>query len=296
MAAEAVCEIAAFVASRQTADGGFCGRSPASDIYFSHFALATLTALEAHGDWAERARPFAARHAAALPADLPHLVATLRVHLLLALGQRGAGPGAAAAARWLPASGRALAANQLLGDERATRFRQALDEAALADAYSTFLLLQAREDLGLAWPDPESTVARLLAAQTTAGGFAADARQAAETTTVAAAAVIVLTRLGGRVPAGALAWLAAQQTPTGGFRATAGAPLPDLLSTAAALMALDLAGHAPTAKQRAAHAAFIEGLWRDSGGFAGHPLDTEADVEYTFYALLAMGLLDAHDG
>lgn len=38
---------------------------------------------------------------------------------------------------------------------------------------------------------------------------------------------------------------------------------------------------------------FIESLWRDSGGFAGHVADEIEDGEYTFYALLSIGCLTA---
>lgn len=77
---------------------------------------------------------------------------------------------------------------------------------------------------------------------------------------------------------------------TGGFAPTKHIGVPDLLSTATALFALvesgvDLDGiHKPCLE-------YVESLWRDSGGFAGHIADEFEDVEYTFYALLSIGSL-----
>jgi prenyltransferase beta subunit len=77
---------------------------------------------------------------------------------------------------------------------------------------------------------------------------------------------------------------------SGGFAPTEQVVVPDLLSTATALFALTSAGialddiHKPCFR-------YVESLWRDSGGFAGHEADQFEDVEYTFYALLAIGCL-----
>ncbi len=77
---------------------------------------------------------------------------------------------------------------------------------------------------------------------------------------------------------------------SGGFAPVQQIGTADLLSTATALFALVQRGvnldelHQPCFQ-------FIESLWRDSGGFAGHVADEYEDVEYTFYALLAIGSL-----
>jgi len=84
--------------------------------------------------------------------------------------------------------------------------------------------------------------------------------------------------------------LLARAVESGGFIATDTLTLPDLLSTATALFALVNAGVNLDAIQRPCF-AYIESLWRDSGGFVGHSADGFEDVEYTFYALLATGCL-----
>lgn len=75
----------------------------------------------------------------------------------------------------------------------------------------------------------------------------------------------------------------------GGFRATHAAPIADLLSTAVSLYALSYAGHdLRTIKPECLN--FVDSLFNGEG-FAGNIIDNDADVEYTFYGLLALGAL-----
>ena len=77
---------------------------------------------------------------------------------------------------------------------------------------------------------------------------------------------------------------------SGGFAPTAQISEPDLLSTATALFALVSLGVNLDELQKPC-CEYVDSLWRDSGGFAGHIADAFEDVEYTFYALLAIGCL-----
>lgn len=75
----------------------------------------------------------------------------------------------------------------------------------------------------------------------------------------------------------------------GGFKAVRNAPVTDLLSTAVALYALRYAAHdLRTIKPGCLD--YVDSLFTD-GGFGGNALDTEPDIEYTFYGLLALGSL-----
>lgn len=109
-------------------------------------------------------------------------------------------------------------------------------------------------------------------------------------TTATAAAVTILCELGAPVPTEIAPWLLARCHPRGGFCATPQTPLPDLLSTAVALHALAALG-APLAAVNEPCLNFIDTLWDSAGGFHGHWADDALDVEYTFYALLALGHL-----
>jgi hypothetical protein len=64
----------------------------------------------------------------------------------------------------------------------------------------------------------------------------------------------------------------------------------DMLSTAVGLAALKGAGGLP-AMIREPMARFVEGCWTESGGFREAPNHGMPDLEYTFYALLALGAL-----
>lgn len=105
-------------------------------------------------------------------------------------------------------------------------------------------------------------------------------------TTNLAAAVVVNRQIDPETKASLLA----RVCPSGGFSATRHMPSADLLSTATALFALRFLG-ADLDTIRRPCLAYIESLWRDSGGFAGHEADQFEDVEYTFYALLGIGCL-----
>jgi prenyltransferase beta subunit len=105
-------------------------------------------------------------------------------------------------------------------------------------------------------------------------------------TTSLAAAVVVNRQIDKDTEAA----LRARVCTPGGFGATEKLKIPDLLSTATALFALRLL-EADLAPLRRPCLEYIESLWRDSGGFAGHAEDEFEDVEYTFYALLGIGCL-----
>lgn len=85
--------------------------------------------------------------------------------------------------------------------------------------------------------------------------------------------------------------LLSRASPAGGFVPSKQIEVPDLLSTATALFALTSIGTVLEEGLQVACFKFIESLWRDSGGFAGHVSDEFEDAEYSFYALLAIGCL-----
>ncbi|MCX7886685.1 MAG: terpene cyclase/mutase family protein, partial [Verrucomicrobiae bacterium] len=113
-------------------------------------------------------------------------------------------------------------------------------------------------------------------------------------TLATAAAVIVLLHLGAPVPPQIAPWLLTQHHPAGGFLAMPQAPAPDLLSTAVALHALGSLG-TPFDQIRQPCLNFINSLRSNDGGFHAHCADQYPDVEYTYYALLALGHLAGNE-
>jgi len=81
---------------------------------------------------------------------------------------------------------------------------------------------------------------------------------------------------------------------SGGFAALKDTREPDLLSTAVALYALRLTD-SDLRLIRPGCLEFLNSLYH-AGGFGAVRFDTETDVEYTFYGLLALGALNADDG
>jgi prenyltransferase beta subunit len=148
-------------------------------------------------------------------------------------------------------------------------FFQTLEHCRAESAYDLFLKQLAGDRLG---------VARLPAAPRPVS--------LTDPTPVLAAAVIV-----SRAPdQAAIKVLLNRACRSGGFAATDQLNTADLLSTATALFALRTC-RADLDPVRRPCLEFVESLWRDSGGFAGHAADEIEDVEYTFYALLSIGCL-----
>ncbi len=111
------------------------------------------------------------------------------------------------------------------------------------------------------------------------------------TTPQAAAILAVQSLAGAALNRGkkAQAWLLDQRVVTGGFRASPAAPGADLLSTATAALALALAGWQETPDESRLVVDFVASCRSDDGLWSGHPHRPSGDVEYTFYALLALG-------
>ena len=132
-------------------------------------------------------------------------------------------------------------------------------------------------------------IAACAAARRSADGAWADVGGGLAHGTTTVTAAVMLMGLASHPP-GAAEWLRQRRCATGGFLATAGAPVPDLLSTAAALVALQATGVSlrPFAEDTL---AFVTSLWATDGGFRGYVSDPLSDSEFTYYALVALGAL-----
>ena len=158
-------------------------------------------------------------------------------------------------------------------------------------AAAAFLAVGAYGDLRRSPPDPARIADALAHLATPEGAWVNERPAQTASTHSTAAAMAALAALGFPVRHRTAArWLLAQAHPAGGFRASPLAPLPDLLSTAVALHAVRSAGLS-VAPVREPCLDFIDSLWSNAGGFHGHWHDDIADVEYTFYGLLALGHL-----
>ena len=276
---------AGFVRGRACPGGGFADRSGRPDLYYTVFGLQALAAVEPAESRAGD-RPTHRDYLATFDADdldFVHLCCLVRCWRLAA----DAPP--TDVCESLP--------------ERFESFRAAdggyshVPGAEHGTAYGAFLALGAWEDAGATLPDPQRLADGLAGLRAADGGYAGSPGAEAGAVPSTAAAVVTLAGLGRAVDAAAVEWLTARQRPEGGWPAAPGAPTADLLSTATALHALAAAGGTLGDDARAAARTFVESLAAaaddadDAGGFRGHPHDTVADCEYTFYGLLALGHL-----
>ncbi|MBM4155194.1 MAG: terpene cyclase/mutase family protein [Lentisphaerae bacterium] len=307
-----------FLRGCRTADGAFRGRTAASDLYYTSFGLALARLFGETPDAREAAWLRGFGDGAGL--DLVHFASLVRCLALAdalpdpaAWRRRLAGfrlpDGSWAASRGGPSGGPyaaflALLAMEDLGgadDPDATArsvlacrspdggFRGAPSNPASAPRVGPGGSPgRAQDSEGISPPADQALDAPPL------GGASRPALPivSAGATSVTAAAVVVLSAAGRAAPREILDWLLARRDPRGGWLGGADAPAPDLLSTAVALAALRIAGRtAPDPVEP--DVDFIERHMRPGGGFAGHPADPVADVEYTWYALLALGAIFA---
>ena len=269
---------ARFIRSKALPDGGFAGRAPASDLYYTAFAMQTLAAL------GEQAPAAVAAYLGALgdggSLDFVHLACLARCW---SVWQDGA-----------PAPDVRRAGPAHLESFRSADGGYHLAPGAPAGtAYGAFLALGAYQDLQSPLPDPAGLARSVESLRTGDGGFANQHDLPFGSTAATAAAVAVLRELGRGADRAAADWLLARRSPaTAGFVPFAfeGAT-PDLLSTATALHALASAGAALGNEPRLACREFVLALEGPGGGFRGQADETDADCEYTFYGLLALGHL-----
>jgi len=264
--------IIAFVQSQCNPDGGFRGRTPASDLYYTVFGLSCLIAL----NQPLPEPPADSFAAAANPADLDfvHLASAVRCHSL------SGHPDATNRSRPFLARMEAFRA-------RDGGYHHQLAHAAFGTIYGAFLACLTYQEAGLQPPRPARLHETLEPFRTADGGYANETGRQQATATTTAAAILIQYWINGVRDTRAADMLQGFASPAGGFRAFANAPEPDLLSTATSVYALRTIGY--TYSLTVDYEPFIEILWNDNGGFRGSPLDDRPDVEYTFYALLALG-------
>jgi len=263
-----------FALARMNPDGGFRGRSAASDLYYTAFGVDCVLAM-GRTPPAERLAEYLRGFGDGEGLDLIHLAALARC--LSRLPGRGADAGP-------PES----ICRRIESFRRADGGYATSVSPRHGSAYGCFLAASAYQDVGAEAPRLSEMSGCLEGLKTADGAYANQPGLAAGTTTATAAAVVLGTPLPVGSDRAAVEWLLAQHQPEGGFLATPAAPIPDLLSTAAALYALTAAGEPLDSVSRPC-LDFVESLWDEQGAFCGSWADPTADCEYTFHALLAIG-------
>lgn len=287
LSAAGIARIATFLEAAQTPAGGFPDRAGHPDLYYTVFGLGGCLAL---------GRPIPLPEQVCTYLDTFHDLPQLSfVELVSLIRCRRYTAMAAGSQAW------SLPQRDIL-QKALSRYRSRdggySHEARQANSgtlYALFLAEQALADLGLAWDGAARAEALIAPLRTPDGGYGNHRGTTQGIATVTASAVSLLAQMapGSAAIGDALAYLESLHAPAGGYRATPQAGPADLLSTASALYARSRcprrSGNVPPDQD----AAFVEALWSDAGGFRGHPADPVPDVEYTFYALLALGAVQA---
>jgi prenyltransferase beta subunit len=279
---EAASRVQQFLQAQRHPEGGFRGRGSDADLYYTAFGLEASLALGALPDDVSLHRYLNAVGDGS-DLDLVHLASLARCWATLAeIRQAGLNPRLQRDLSGHLAQARCPDGGFNTGHAR-----------TFGNAQGALLALGAYQDLGLALPDRDQLVGSIRSLRRDNGAFTHERGTGPCSTSATAAALCVLHYLQAPLPEQSVTWLLAQAHPQGGFPAaahTGTGAMPDLLSTATALFALDRAAVNLEAL-REINLHFCDTLWQPEGGFAGHVLDPTLDCEYTYYGLLALGVL-----
>jgi geranylgeranyl transferase type-2 subunit beta len=278
---------AAYMKAAQQADGGFAGREGGSDLYYTGFALRSLSILgELQGDVAERAAEFLKGRLAGHESIIDFLSLVYGAALLDA--SAGIDVFAHAAENWRDAVADAL---EKLRREDGGYAKG--EEGMASSTYHTFLVLLCRELIERPQPEPVRVVEFIMSQQAEEGGFReirASKRAGTNPTAAAIGTLRILGALNDEIRESTLDFLVEMQMDDGGLRANTRIPFSDLLSTftgSLTLLDLEALDEIDIADAR----RYAEMMEQPGGGFRGAELDPADDVEYSFYGLGCLALL-----
>lgn len=289
--------VADFVRSQLHESGGFVDRAGNPDLYYTVFGLECLLALREDLP-RDRVAQYLREFSDGEGLDFVHIGCLARCWSALTPlpSREGLGEGKSAE---LPtafispltsaAFKQSLAARLETFRAKDGGFSQTKNEAH-GSVYACFLAVSAYQDLKLDPPNLDAITACVLTQRCADGGYSNDPTLPLATTPTTAAAATLLRFAQHPTDPATAQWLLARAHPAGGFSAIPDAPMPDLLSTAVSLHALSgMRGNIEPIKDRCLD--FIDSLWVNKGSFYGNWSEDMLDVEYTYYALLALGHL-----
>lgn len=267
--------VADFIRGKLNTDGGFSDRAGNSDLYYTVFAIETLLALQA--DFAKDTVLDYLGSIKLCDLDFVHLCCLARC----------------------------LADMKALDDNIIGNITDQLADYRSADGgisntknsncgtvYGCFLGTGVYQDMQIEIPGKDGIIDCLASLARDDGGYANEPSMTGGSTPSTAAAVTLQHFLGCDINPKSLDWLIERIHPSGGFVAMPSLPIADLLSTATALHALNLAKKTLTEQATEACLDFIDTLWSGNGAFCASAADQAEDCEYTYYGLMAIGHLN----
>jgi geranylgeranyl transferase type-2 subunit beta len=277
-----------FLVAGQRPDGGFAGREGDSDLYYTGFGLRALAVAGAITLAACEAAAGFIRARRGQPAGAIDVVSLLYAGILIRVC---GGPDVLeeSSPDW---AGRIAGALERHRSPDGGYAKTA--GGAMGSTYHTFLVALAHEMIGRPLQGAEKVLDFLRSRRRDDGGFvelAVMKRSGANPTAAAVALARMLGDDGGLTRGTADCLLALQSPEEGGFCANRSMPVADLLSTFTALLTLRDLGASGRVDREAAR-TFALSLATPAGGFRAGVWDDQPDVEYTFYGLGSLALLE----
>jgi geranylgeranyl transferase type-2 subunit beta len=167
-------------------------------------------------------------------------------------------------------------------------------EGHAGSTYHTFLVVLVMQLIGEPLPDPDGIAGFLRGQRAESGGFReirAAQRGGTNPTAAAIATLKILDRLDAETVDHAMDFLLEMQTDEGGLRANTRIPVADALSTFTGMLTIDDLGEMHELEREPLR-SFVNSLELPGGGFRAAAWDEAHDVEYTFYGLGCMALLE----
>ena len=278
-----------FLLSFQGEDGGFTGREGDTDIYYTSFAVRALALLGALDE--SRATAIAGFLKQQQHEKLS--VVDLVSWLYSAVAVQAAGGGDLLGDNF---DAFADAVTETLETTRLDDGGYARStEGASGSTYHSFMVALTYELLGRPLPRPNSLVQFIYDRQRDDGGFVEIGPMRRSGTNPTAAAVVLLNMFGNmddEVRSDVIGFLNDVKSSEGGFQANTRIPFADGLSTFTGLLTATDIGTDPVLELAKVHRYATECLEVSTGGFRGASWDDTADVEYTFYGLGLIALLN----
>ncbi len=278
----------------QRADGGFAGRMGGSDLYYTSFGLRALSILgELYGPVAESAATFLRQEMKAHQTIVDFFSLFYAANLLKV--SAGIDVFSASEVDW-----QSNVADFLETLRREDGGYSKAPEGHAGSTYHTFLVVLVMQLLERPLPHAIEVVRFLKSQQDPEGGWREIRVSKRAGTNPTAAAVATLNILNAQTDAAAidhdlkeltLDYLCEMQTDEGGIRANTRIPIADLLSSfTGGLTLLDLDSFSELDVEL--FAKYVDSLQLESGGFQAAAWDDAHDVEYSFYGLGCLALLN----
>lgn len=302
---EAKNQIKSFLSSQKSENGGFVDRAGKADLYYSVFGYTLALVLDFKVNVVEE-RKYLRRIKHAENLDFVHSNCFVRCDFLLHLidlRQKSRLP----ASKFLSIS---FAKDLILGKVvkslkiNCSQLLWELEENLANDGgynhnkkgaekstiYANYLMWTLYQDLQTEQEVLDEITDANITLMAENGSFANEENSIDGVTSSTAAGLIMSSSSGLQEMLKTKEWLKQMLTKRGGFKAAEGVPIADLLSTSTALLALQVTGE--NMQDYAENSVnFINLHWDESGGFFGSIADMTCDVEYTYYALLGLGVL-----